>query len=246
MKKSRWTYRAAAAAMLLLVGSTAYLGWHWLSGLTVTAVRVDGAQHAASEEILAVARVDSGVRMLDVEPALIADRVERHPWVRKAGVHRIPPGIVSIDVTEREPVALALDGQGRPAAYLDAEGYAMPAVESAVYDVPLIGGLTLPENRTRPIDVPSVLQLLKALESIDESADVLISSFAVDASGDVTLYTEPAGGRHAIAVRLGREGFAEKFVNLTAFWQQAVLTRPEIAFDLIDLRFDSQIVTRES
>lgn len=244
-KKRLWA-RLVAFVALAGLGAIGFVGWKWLDGLVCSHVVVAGQRYAGEEEILAVARVDTGGRLLDVDPALIADRVERHPWVREARVRRLPPGTVAIRVVEREPVALATGRHGRADIYLDAEGFTMPAVPEAVFDVPLVLGAPLPANATRPIESASVRELLEVIEDLDEVTDALVSSFQIDASGSVTLYTVPAGGRSAVTVRLGRRDFEEKFVRLHAFWEQAVLSRPELTFDFIDLRFDSQIVTRES
>ena len=54
----------------------------------------------------------------------------------------------------------------------------------------------------------------------------------------------PAG--QALTVRLGDSGFEERFRRLKAFWDQAVLTRPGTRYASVDLRFDGQIITRES
>lgn len=244
--KSTWLRRIVGVAALIGLTGTGVLGWNWLDGLTCSEISVHGFRYADPDEILDVARVDTGVRLLDVDPDLIEDRVERHPWVDEARVRRLPPATVSINVRERVPVALATDERGRPAFYADASGRLMPAVPEAVFDVPLLQGVRLPENATQPIESTAVRDLLAALDGTDESTDALISSFSIDASGDVTLHTTPAADRGAITVRLGRHDFEEKLVRLGAFWEQAVISRPDLSFDLIDLRFDSQIVTRES
>lgn len=245
-KKTSIVRLVAICAAVFVVAGLSYQGWTWLDGLVVRHVVVDGYRHADEAAILAVARVDSGVRLLDVEPAVIADRARRHPWLRGADVRRLPPGTVRIAVEERKPVALALAGDGRPEAYLDQEGYPMPLVPGAVYDVPLIRGLRLPENRTQPIDAEPVIELLAALAIVEPVLDALISAFEVDSGGEIILHTAPAGTQGSIEVRLGSRGYAEKFQRLNAFWAQAVLSRPEQTFDTIDLRFDGQIVTRES
>lgn len=245
-KKTSKARTAAMCAAMLVMAGTLYLGWTWLDGLVVRRVVLEGHRYAEEDAVLAVARVDTGVRLLDVESSIIADRAMRHPWIRTADVRRLPPGIVRIAVKERAPVALVLGGDGMPAAYLDNEGNCLPLVEGAVYDVPLVRGLRLPENPTQPINSQSVAELMTALADIDPMIDALISSFDVDADGEITLHTAPAGTQTSIDIRLGARGYAEKFQRLKAFWTQAVISRPEKTFDSIDLRFDSQIVTRES
>ncbi|MEL6616370.1 MAG: hypothetical protein AAFQ43_11560, partial [Bacteroidota bacterium] len=61
-----------------------------------------------------------------------------------------------------------------------------------------------------------------------------------------TLITEPVAGRAPLTVRLGASGHADALSRLGAFWQQAVLTRPDVPVRLVDLRFAGQVVTRET
>lgn len=243
MTPKAWLAAFCAAAA---IAGMSYAGWMWLDGLVVRRVVLEGHRHADEAAVLAVARVDTGGRLLDVETAIIADRTRRHPWVYRADVRRMPPGIVRIAVEERAPVALVLGDDARPAAYLDREGYPLPLVEGAVYDVPLLRGVLLPKHPTQPVASSSVSDLLAALSGVDSVIDALISSFEVAENGEITLHTAPAGTQASIEVRLGERGYIEKFRRLKAFWMQAVLSRPNRTFEAIDLRFDSQIVTRES
>jgi cell division protein FtsQ len=230
-------------AMLVSVG---VLGWSWLNELVFRTMDVSGNVQSEADELIAAARVDTGIALFGIDPALIADRVQRHPWVRTAEVTRLPPSTLSIKVRERDPVVLVIDANGIPSDYLDAEGYRMPVTDHSSFDLPLLMGAELPPNPTQPIESPAVADLLEALAQIGPATDVLISSFVVDASGQIALRTAPIHGQGSVVVRLGRREFDKKLRELSAFWDQAVVTRPDTKYEWIDLRFDSQIVTREA
>jgi len=232
--------------VLAMLTSVGVLGWSWLNELVFRTIDVSGNVQSEPDELIAAARVDTGVALFDIDPALIADRVKRHPWVRTADVTRLPPGTLSIKVRERDPVVLVIDANGIPSDYLDAEGYRMPVTDHSSFDLPLLVGAELPPNPTQPIESPAVADLLAAVGEIGPKTDVLISSFVVDASGQIALRTEPIHGQGSIVVRLGRRDFDRKLRELRAFWDQAVVTRPDTKYEWIDLRFDSQIVTREA
>lgn len=220
-------------------------GWNWLNGLVCEEIVVAGNRHATHEEVLAIARVDTGVRLFDIETALIEDRVRRHPWVRSVKTFRLPPNTLSIKIEEREPVLLAIGADGIPGIYLDAAGFMMRVREDDRYDVPLLQKARLPTNSAQPIQSEPLSELLSSLGGLDPAVQLLIASFEVEPDGELAMRTIPAAGRTPIYVRLGRRGFEEKLERLAAFWGQAVLSRPEIRFELIDLRFDGQIVTQE-
>jgi cell division protein FtsQ len=181
---------------------------------------------------------------MHVDPVIAADRVRRHPWVGTADVRRLPTGTVLITVAERTPVALVL-AQGRPSHYLDRHGYAMPHVEGAAYDVPVLHGLRTPYHPVTPVLDSLALGVLSALAAVDPEANALVSD--VELRGDEAwVYTIPPGARGSIPVRLGRGDVAAKLQRLKAFWMQAVLPQPATRFHQIDLRFASQVITRET
>ncbi|MDX1440612.1 MAG: FtsQ-type POTRA domain-containing protein [Rubricoccaceae bacterium] len=222
--------------------------WSWQRSLPLKRVVVSGTVHSDSADVVRFAAVerDSTTTLFSIDPDLVADRVRRAPWVRNASIRRRPSGTLSIRVEEREPVVLVIGSDGRPVSYLDAEGYSMPLVEGALYDVPLLRGQTARQQPNQPIENESTLELLVALSEIDMQTDALISEVHVDSRGRVELRMSPGAGHESIPVELGAADFKTKFERLYTFWRQAVLTRPERDFQSIDLRFDGQVVTRES
>ena len=176
----------------------------------------------------------------------MADRVRRTPWVREAHVRRRPTGTLAIAVEERAPVALVVGADGRPSHYLDAEGYGLPLRPGDPFDVPLLRGAVPAYHPTRPVESAALRDLLAALAGADAETDALVSEVVVGSGGDALLRTSPEGGHGALAVRLGVGGYAGKLRRLRLFWEQAVLPRPEARYESLDLRFDGQIVTRET
>jgi len=221
------------------------LGWRWMAALPLERVAFAHVQHADTTALLELAQVDTIEAMLDVDPALVADRVQRHPWVASASASRLPTGTLSIDVYERMPVALVLDARGRPDYFLDRDGFAMPLVEGAVYDVPLLRGFREKYHPVQPVQDAAVRELLEALANADDATDALISELDIQPSGEIVLRTTPVAGRGSLPVSLGREAFADRLARLRMFWHRAVLAQPEKTFTLIDLRYNGQVVTRE-
>jgi hypothetical protein len=90
--------------------------------------------------------------------------------------------------------------------------------------------------------------LLGALATADAETDALLSELTVGAGGEVLLRTSPDGAHGALTARLGAGGggYAAQLRRLHAFWHQAVLPRPATRFEVVDLRFDGQVVTRET
>lgn len=240
----RWLLRplgliGALGVVLVL----AVLGWQWLGGVQLESVYIVGAQRADTAELKKLAAVPPDTALYAIEPTLVADRVQRHPWVEVASVMRLPTGALRISVSERTPAVLAMGADGRPAFYLDAHGYCMPMTNAAA-NVPLLYGLRESDYRpVQPLEHRTVRDVLAALEATGLRDRV--SELTVRADSSIQLYTQPHGPHAPIAVQLGPHPFSKKLKTLHAFWKQAVERQPGKQFSQIDLRFDGQVVTRE-
>ena len=230
----------AVVGGVLLLG---LLGWQWQSSVTVGQVAVSGGKHTPPDTVRHLARVDSGTVMEKIDGALIADRVERHPWVQRASITKQRARrTLLIAVTERSPAALVVDGSGRSAYYLDQNGYAMPCPDSAGYDVPLVRGLTADYHPVRPVAPPSLRTMLQALDGSE--AAPLVAELDVQPDSTVQLLTTPIGSHDPMRVRLGSGEIPTKLQRLRAFAEQVLTTKPDDPITEIDLRFDGQIVTQ--
>ena len=240
--KPRWMLMAWTA--FVVVGGIWLTLW-WRGNAVTQGVAVTGMQHAEAEALLELVDADSGSAYYSINLPIIEGRVERHPWVAEAQALRGTDLVLTVDVTERVPALLVIDKNGRATHYLDAEGYQMPYVTGAAYDVPILRGFTEAYNPVQPIEDQMILDLLHQLTSLDPELDALVSAFNVRSDGTLDMETTPAPGRGSIRVRLGRDEFAGRLNRLRAFWRQRVLPEREMRFETIDLRYDSQIITQE-
>jgi cell division septal protein FtsQ len=222
----------------------AFLGLMWRSQLRVRGVTVEGARHTSADTLIALAGVDSGAAFFAIDTEAIAARAALMPWVAEARVHRMPNMTLEIEVRERTPVLLAVDATGRPARYLDREGFQMPFVRGASYGVPILRGYDEPYVPAQATRDSVLIELLRVVADLDAETDALLSTFSLH-DGQVELYTAPKPGRGAVHVGLGVGDYAAKLSRLRAFWNQELLAQREKHVEWIDLRFDSQIITRE-
>lgn len=232
---------AAVVGGVLVLG---LLGWQWQASVKMERLAVTGTRHAPPDTVRQLARVDSGTVMENIDAALVSDRVTRHPWVQRAEVTKQRARrTLLVAVTERTPAALAIDGRGDPAYYLDRHGYAMPLPDSVGYDVPLVRGLDVEYHPVRQLAPPSLRQAIDALHTTGTAP--LVAELAVQPDSSVRLLTTPIGEHDALPVRLGNGNLSPKLRQLKAFAEQVLATQPSNKIAEIDLRFDGQIVTRE-
>ena len=79
-------------------------------GLQVTDVTVEGRRHTLREDLLAVTQIEAGMPILRVDLDAMQTRIKKLPWVHNVTVVRRLPGIIHLQLREREPFALYEDG----------------------------------------------------------------------------------------------------------------------------------------
>lgn len=171
--------RRSALVLALVLTLLVAAGWAVLasSALGLREVRVAGASGAAAADVRAAVAVRDGFPLMRVQLAEVRDRVEQLPAVASATVARDWPRTLQVDVTLREPVAVAAKGAGW--AWVDSEGVAFADAPAAAAK----GKPGTPVLRTRRGDVGALksaaavvaglpVELLTKVESVDaESTD---------------------------------------------------------------------------
>lgn len=127
------------AAVVLALGTGTWL-LYFSAVLTVESVKISGNGTLSSARIERVAAVPDGEQLIQVDLAAIQARIERIDAVASAEVSRSWPHAISIEVTERVPIAVVRRGEETKA--LDADGIlfsrnassleALPVVETAL------------------------------------------------------------------------------------------------------------------
>jgi cell division protein FtsQ len=245
-----WLRLAGVALVLVAIGTAATLGWRWHRSIPVRRVAVEGAAHATPGAIRRLVRVDTSQALYQLEMRHVADRAERHPWVKRAEASRSSDGTLRLHVTERTPAALVMQGD-TVSYYLGREGYPLPLLEKSnapSFDVPLVRGLAEAFQPLRPTSRGALRALLEALRDHDDARALVSEIRVAEAGGGLRLRTVRSGGGRgpSATVRLGTGAFDQKLRRLAAFWRQAVREKPRTAFSEIDLRFDGQIVARQN
>ncbi len=75
----------------------------WFAGaFPVTSVTVNGAEHLTAQEVSEIAAVPADTTLLRADTGAIVSRLEGNAWVESAGVTRILPGTLRLDIRERQ------------------------------------------------------------------------------------------------------------------------------------------------
>ncbi len=230
---------ALAAALLGLV----LYANAWKDTRRVAKVVVEGNRIVPSREIIDLADVPLAELMFAMDLYAIEQRVQKQPYVKSAAVRRDLPDRIRITIEEREPVAVLAQGT---LYYVDVEGYVLPAMRTeAAFDLPVVSiSLTprecIPGRQTTNTTVREALEILALARRVDEALYRNISEINVNGTHGFVFYTAEFG----IPVYLGRERIGAKLVTFSEFWKQIVARQGAHALEVIDLRFEDQVVVR--
>jgi cell division protein FtsQ len=105
--------------------------------LAVKGVKLVGARHTTSAEVVAAAGLTRDDNLLTLSTAAVGDAVEQLPWVKSAVVDRMLPGTVRVRVTERRGAMVLSIGAARWT--IDAHGRVLQS--GAVGELPILAGI---------------------------------------------------------------------------------------------------------
>ena len=151
-----------ALAALALAAGVAYLVRTPLFGLS--AVRVEGTQAVASDQVLAASQVRIGEPYLGLDLAAIRARVGALPRVAAVRVTRDYPSSLRIAVTERPAVASVSTG----GIYwlVAADGTVLDSAGQRPTDLPYVAGVPLPAGVAAGSRLPPGNELANALTAL--------------------------------------------------------------------------------
>lgn len=228
----RWRRRALTG-----LASSALLGSFWfaaplvlrrLSFFRVRQVELVGVRNLTPDAVIAALRLGPGASVFS-DTRLLADRVRGLAGVADARVVRRLPAMLTVEVREVEPAALAPGPRGsRGLVVVDAAGRTLP------FD-PARGGLDLPVVASADSGVVSVLALV---QSVDPALYQSITGARTITRGGRAVVLE-IGSRRVV---VDRDAGPEVIRAVTLVAQD--LAAKGQAYRELDARFAGQVVVR--
>lgn len=172
----------ALAAFAGLVAVLALLGLAAASPVAaVRSVSISGASSLARDELLALAGISEATSWLAFDAAQAAERLVSHPRVAQASVRKGFFGALSIELAEREAVALiyARAASGRQEAHcVDAEGvvFAPLSARPSARELPVLSGIEIRGLRYGMRLGDGMKPLLASLSALASSSPELLKA----------------------------------------------------------------------
>lgn len=188
--RRRWAQRLRrlrpvlyAALVLVLLGTAVWLVF-FSSVVTVRGVSVSGNQTLSAERIEKVAKAPIGRPLARVDLAAIQARVESLSAVKSVSVSRSWPHTVSIDVTERTPVAVVDRGAGLQA--VDDDGVLFGSYPQRPDDLPLV-------HTAADVKAEALAEAARVVTSLRPDIAAKVDSVDVESVDRISLHL--TGGR---------------------------------------------------
>jgi cell division septal protein FtsQ len=193
------------------------------------------------DEIVTLAGVKLGDSLLKLDLQHVAEQLEKNPWVENLNIRRRFPGTLSIEITERVPVAVVNMGY---LYYLDDKGEIFkPLTEGDRLDFPILTGIS-EEDLVKDAEgtktmISSVLGLMELLKKGTVFRLEDVSEIHLDKGYGYTLFTARGG----IPVKLGNNDFQQKLARFSRIYQD--LTAQIASLEYVDLNYSDKIVVKK-
>jgi len=242
-----WGTRIVLGVLVVaVVGIAGYEGYRFASRvkinlLQVEAIEVSKLRHLTRDEVVDLTGVRPGDSMLGLRLRRIGEQLAKNPWVETVQVRRYFPHTLSIEVAEREPVAVMNMGF---LYYMDAKGEVFkPLNQGDSLNFPVITGVTEEELTRDPKGTKEMLAGAVALMDMLKKGSAFtladVSEIHIDKGFGFTLFTA-AGG---VPVRLGKEGYEAKLARFATVYGE--LKEQMAAVEYIDCDYQDKIIVKK-
>lgn len=244
----RMLKKAARVCMVLIlitlvwtVATEAYEVFAKATFFKLERIEVSRMRQLSRDEIISLTGAKLGDSLLKLELPHVAEQLEKNPWIEKLKVRRRFPGTLSIEITERVPVAVVNMGY---LYYLDAKGEIFkPLTEGDRLDFPVVTGIT-EEDLLKDADgtkkmLTTALGIMDLLKkgSVFRLSDV--SEIHLDKGYGFTLFTAQGG----IPVKLGNSDFEGKLARFSRIYQELMAQLTSLEY--VDLNYADKIVVKK-
>jgi cell division septal protein FtsQ len=237
---SGFTFSKGILAVILLLGLSAVGGWYWMQSIQVKEVRFSGHDFTTVDELTPMVQVPADTHPDSIDFMALIKRIESVSYVKRATVNVNPTGVLEIDINERQPIALLVDGPDK--VYVDDNGIKLPVRTGKAVNVPILYGFSAkPMTDTlRSEGYQHTVAFLQALQK-EKFADATLSEVAWTPDEGIVAMSHENG----VKLVFGKEGFDERLNHWKAFYSQVIRQKGINRMRTIDFRFKGQIVTRE-
>ncbi|HWR01898.1 MAG TPA: FtsQ-type POTRA domain-containing protein [Chlorobaculum sp.] len=233
------------AMVMLLLGGIAALSWyaeHWKKRVTINRVVVSGTTLISATEIEKRLQSFKGRNLEDVRLEEVRRALGPQPYIKEMLTNRELNGILRVRIKERQPAAVAVNGQSRQ--IIDTEGVLLPddGISGRFHRIPPVYGVSV--NGSGRLRADEQRLLVQILEAFAESPNAALMLSEIHLSPNNQSWFSVAGS--PIRFIIGNDGnFKEKLKKFEIFWQKVVAKKGIDCYESADFRFQDRVFARE-
>ncbi len=206
-------------------------------------IEISGNRFVARDAIVEKFTADMGHSVVRVPLAERRKAIETFPWVEQAGVQRVLPNRIRVDITERTPVAFLRTASDL--SLVDSHGVILERPAEGDFRFPVVSGIAESTPRqAREQRMNLYVQFMKEIELAQPGADDRISEVDLSDPSDLRVTLSGLGSAPSkaspILVHFGDSNFGNRYRLLSENIDQWRAGAGSV--DSVDLRFARQVV----
>ncbi len=230
----------SAVTLFIVAGLGFYKYLLALSYFDIQEITIMGGDKVSAREIIRDSGINLGENLLSTDVNEVKDRIEKHPWIKKAEVRRLYPSELEISVLERVPAALI---KFDDIYYIDGDGVVFERVASEdEISLPVITGVEMKEilkdDSSGSDGIFKALSFMKVFGKKRFNHVGEISEIKVDKLNGLTLYTMNG----AVKIDIGNGNYENRLYRL-----ESIVTNLKSGLkgvDFVDLDYEKKGVIR--
>lgn len=223
----------------ILLGLAVYAGFYLEKNTYINSVEFNGTHFVTDSELLSAINAPIGLRADSVRFDSLFERLKSVPYVKDVSVKMSIRGKLTFLIKEHQPFAMLVQGSNR--SYMSEGGITLPIVPEHILNVPLVYGIDKRQiaDSTRTSPYWKTETFLLAAQNSDIGWATISEVAWTNHEGIVALTHE-----NGVKLIFGRDDYEEKMSHWKTFYSEIISRRGIQSFEVIDLRFRDQIVTR--
>lgn len=228
-----------AGVAFILLGLAVYAGFYMEKNTYINSVEFNGTFYTDDSDLLSAIVAPIGLRADSVQFDSLFEQLKSVPYVKDVSVKMSIRGKLTFLIEEHQPFAMLVQGSIRN--YLSEDGMILPIVSDQILNVPLVYGVDKHQiaDSTRTGPYWKTINFLHAAQDSDIGWATISEVAWTDQEGIVALTHE-----NGVKLIFGQENFEEKMSHWKTFYSEIISKEGIQSFEVIDLRFRDQIVTR--
>lgn len=228
------------AIAVMILGLAVAAGLYMEKNTIIQSLQVEGNYFVESDEVFNSIQSPIGIRADSVNFDSMFNQIKSLPYVEDVNVSMSIRGTLTFQIQEYTPFAMLINGSSR--TYIAPGGVELPVIPGKVVNVPLVYGVDLSgiTDSTMTNEVHMMNQFLTTLSANKTGWATISEVVWNNREGIVALTIE-----NGVKLIFGEDDYSQKLQDWQAFYSEVVAHKGIQSFDIVDLRFRDQIVTRK-